>query len=59
MEKEKKEKITKTIYDPEKVVFSVFTKNLKGRTQCTRHQWREINDNELYCPICDSIIITK
>lgn len=28
-------------------------------TQCQEHKWEKLAENELYCPVCQSAIITN
>jgi Zn finger protein HypA/HybF involved in hydrogenase expression len=28
-------------------------------TQCKKHKWEKLAENELYCPVCESAIITN
>lgn len=46
--------------DPQRV-FSVNHSDLRGHTQCefNNHQWRKLNDMELYCPVCQTAIIVN
>lgn len=43
-----------------KTVFTIKHSEIpQGRTQCIQHSWVKLNDNELHCPVCDSVIITN
>jgi hypothetical protein len=28
-------------------------------TQCRKHKWEKLNDNEIYCPVCQSAAIVN
>lgn len=54
------EKITKTVYDPEQVVFSIHHNAIpKGITQCAKHAWIKRNDNEIECTKCPTVLIVS
>ena len=43
-----------------KTVFTIKHSEIpQGRTQCENHAWQKLNENEMHCPICDSVIIVK
>ena len=54
---EKKEE--KDEYGP-KTVFTIKHSEIpKGVTQCVEHEWKPLNEKELYCGKCQSAIIIK
>jgi hypothetical protein len=46
---EEPEEFIKTVY---KVSESDIRKT--GVTQCVHHAWQKLNDNEIYCPVCQT-----
>jgi hypothetical protein len=44
-----------------KTVFSIKESEIKqtGKTQCIKHQWRKLTENEVYCPLCESALIVS
>lgn len=41
-----------------KTVFTIKESEIpKGITQCVKHTWRKLNDNEIECTKCPTIII--
>lgn len=61
MSKYMHEKEEKSSLDPQ-TVFTINHSDIpKGKTQCKfgEHKWQELNDKEMYCPICESAIIIK
>ncbi len=42
-------------------VFSTTNSEIKSRgvTQCRKHKWQKLNDNEIYCPVCQSAWIVN
>lgn len=43
-----------------KTVFTIKHSDIpKGTTQCVKHTWRKLSDNELYCGVCQSAIIVN
>lgn len=60
MEKKSRENYPQDEKDPldPQEVFRIHHNDIKvGKTQCKNHRWQKLNDNELYCPICESAII--
>ena len=52
------EKITKTVYDPEEVVYSIHHSSIpRGTTQCLKHEWVKESFNEIKCKNCPTIAI--
>jgi hypothetical protein len=50
----KEEKKSSDPLDPQEV-FRIHHKDIpKGQTQCKVHAWKKLNDNEIYCPVCES-----
>jgi hypothetical protein len=42
--------------DPQ-TVFKINHSELKGITQCQKHNWKKRNDNEIECTKCPTILI--
>lgn len=55
---ENKKPITKNPLDPQ-TVFTIKTSELKKKTQCKEHKWKQISDNEIACDICGTVLIVK
>lgn len=30
-----------------------------ARTQCKKHKWEKLSENEIYCPVCETGAIVK
>jgi hypothetical protein len=45
--------------DPQ-TVFTIKHSDIpKGITQCIKHEWRKLNDNEIECTKCPTVLIVK
>lgn len=55
MEKEKKQE--KDELAPKRVFSIKHSEIPKGVTQCVNHYWEKMNDNEIYCPVCQTAAI--
>jgi hypothetical protein len=43
----------------ETTVYTISEREIKstGRTQCTEHKWEKLNDNEIICRACNTVLI--
>ena len=55
---EKKSRADKNPLDPQ-TVFTIKTSELKKKTQCKEHEWKQISPNEIACDICGTVLIVK
>ncbi len=46
-------------YGPKRVFSIKHSEIPKGITQCATHEWRKLNENELECTKCPSVIIVN